>query len=157
MLRGLLSHVHFGPTSLEMNFIHQRSHQVDATAMRGLKLFCRGRVREFGAVESLSFVSHHNGDLLIGRTSADDVNMLVRVFVIAVNDSVCQGFSQGDFNVNFAAGHTSASLDEQHELIYKRRDCSDCTSNGRLYPEYGAARVRNTRQGFHGVPFGHFS
>ncbi len=119
-LGRLLSHMHYRPTSLEMNFIHQRSHQVDATAMRGLKLFCRGRVREFGAVESLSFVSHHNGDLLIGRTSADDVNMLVRVFVIAVNDSVCQGFSQGDFNVNFAAGHTSASLDEQHELIYKR-------------------------------------
>jgi hypothetical protein len=128
-LGRLLSHMHYGPTSLEMNFIHQRSHQIDATAVRGLKLFCGGRVREFGAVKSHSFVSDLNGDFLLGRTSADDVNMLVRVFMIAVKDSICQGFSQRNFNVDFASGHTSASLDEQHELIYKRRDCGDCTSN----------------------------
>jgi hypothetical protein len=88
--------------------------------MRGLKLLCGRRVREYGAVKSCAFVSDHNGDFLLGRTSADDVNMLVRVFVIAVNDSIRQGFPQGDFDVDFAAGHTSASLDEQHELVYER-------------------------------------
>jgi len=83
-------------------------------------LVCGGRVREFGAVKSFSFVPDHNGDFLLGRTSADDVDMLVRVFMIAVNDSICQRFSYGDFNIDFAAGHTPASLDEQHELVYER-------------------------------------
>jgi len=88
--------------------------------MRGLKLLCGGRVREYGAVKSSSFVSDHNGDFLLGRTLADDVNLLVRVFMIAVNNSICQGFPQGHFNVDFAAGNASASLDEQHELVNER-------------------------------------
>jgi len=88
--------------------------------MRGLKLVCSGRIREFGAVKSCSFVSDHNGDFPIGRTSANDVNMLVGAFMIAVNDSVCQCFSQGDFNVDFAPFRTSASLDEPHELVHER-------------------------------------
>jgi len=88
--------------------------------MRGLKLVCSGRIREFGAVKPCSFVSDHNGDFPIGRTSANDVNMLVGAFMIAVNDSVCQCFSQGDFNVDFAPFRTSASLDEPHELVHER-------------------------------------
>jgi len=83
-------------------------------------LFCGSWVRELGAVKSFSFISDHDGDFPIGRASADDVNMLVGVFMIAVNDSVCQGFSQGDFNVDFAPLRASASLDEQHELVHER-------------------------------------
>jgi hypothetical protein len=88
--------------------------------MRGLKLLCGGRVRELGAAESFSFVPDHDGNFLIGYTAAADVNVLVRVFMIAVNDGICQGFSQGDFNVDFASRHTSAFLDQEHELVYER-------------------------------------
>jgi hypothetical protein len=119
-LGGFLSHVHYGPTSLEVNFIHESCHQVDAAAMRGLKLLCGGWVRELGAAKPFSFVFDHNGDSLIGHTAAGDVNMLVRVFMIAVNDGIRQGFAQGHFNVDFASRHTSASLDEEHELVYER-------------------------------------
>jgi hypothetical protein len=37
-LGGLLSHAHYGSASLEVNFIHQSCHQVNAATMRGLKL-----------------------------------------------------------------------------------------------------------------------
>ncbi len=119
-LGGPLSHVHFGPTAVEMNLIHQSCHQVDAAAMRGLKPLCVSRVRELGAAKSFSFVPDHNGDFLIGHTAAADVNMLVTVFMIAVNDGIRQGFSQRDFNVDFASRRTSAFLDEEHELVYAR-------------------------------------
>jgi len=36
------------------------------------------------------------------------------VFVIAMNHAICQGFSQGDFNVNFVSSNTSAFLYENH-------------------------------------------
>ena len=119
-LGRLLSHVHLGPTSLEVNFIHQSFDQVDAAAMRGLKLFGGGWVRELGAVKTFSFVPDHNGDFLIGHTPAVDVNILMRVFVIPVNDGIRQGFSQGHFNVDFPSRHTSAFLDEEHQLVYER-------------------------------------
>ena len=114
------SHVHYAPTPFEVNFIHQRSHPADAAAMRGLKLFCGSRVRKSGAVKSFSFVSDHNGHLSIRRTSAHDVNLLAWVFMIAVNNSIRQGFSHGDFNLDLASLRTSASLDEQHELVHER-------------------------------------
>ena len=119
-LGRLLSHVHLGPTSLEENFIHQSFHQVDAATMRGFKLFGGGWVRELSAVKTFSFVPDHNGDFLIGHTPAVDVNVLMGVFMIAVNDCIRQGFSQGHFNVDFASRHTSAFLDEKHQLVYER-------------------------------------
>jgi hypothetical protein len=93
---------------------------VDAAAMRGLKVLWGGRVRELGAVKPFSFVPDHNRNFLIRHAAVDDVNMLVRIFMIAVNNGICQGFSQGDFNVDYASRHTSASLDKEHELVYER-------------------------------------
>jgi hypothetical protein len=112
--------VHSGPSSLEVNFIHESCHQVDAAAMRGLKLLCGGWLRELGAAKPFSFVPDHNRDFLIGHAAADHVNMLVRILMIAVNDGICQGFSQGGFDVDFVSRHTSAYLDEEHELVYER-------------------------------------
>jgi hypothetical protein len=87
--------------------------------MRGLKLLCRGWVRELGAVKSFSFVPDHNGNFLIGHTTTDNINMLLRVFMIAVNDGICQGFSQADFNVHLAWRIALALPDEKHELVYE--------------------------------------
>jgi hypothetical protein len=100
--------VHHGPTSLEADFIHQSFHQVDAAAMRRLKLLRGGWVREIGAAKPRSFVPDHNRNFFIWHTAAVDVNMLARIFMIAVNDAICQGFSQGDFNVNFVSRNTLA-------------------------------------------------
>jgi hypothetical protein len=117
-LGGLLSHVHCGSASLEANFIHQTFHQEDAAAMYRPDVLCGGWVREIGAAKPSSFVPDHNGNILLGHTAAADVNMLARIFMIAVNDAICQGFSQGDFNVNFVPRNTLAFLYEGHELIH---------------------------------------
>jgi len=111
--------VHYSPTALEVDFIHQSSHQVNAAAMRRLELPCGGWVREIGAVKTRSFVPDHNGNFLIGHTVAVDVNILARIFMIAVNNAIGQGFSQGDFNVNFVSRNTLTFLDEDHEFLYE--------------------------------------
>jgi len=109
--------VHYGATSLEVDFVHQAFHQVDAAAMYRLEFLCGGRVRELGAAKSRSFVPDHNGNFLIGHAAAVDVNTLARIFMIAVNDAICQSFSQGDFNVKFVARNTLAFPYEDHKLI----------------------------------------
>jgi hypothetical protein len=119
-LGALLSHSHYAPASLEVNFIHQAFHQVDAAAMRRLELPRGGWVRELGAAKSRTFVLDHDGNFLVGHTAAVDVDLLAGIFMIAVDDAVCQGFSQGDFNVNFVSGNTLAFLYEHHELVYER-------------------------------------
>jgi hypothetical protein len=116
----LLSHAHYSTTLLEANFIRQSFHQVDAAAMRGFKAFCGRWVSDLGAIEPFSFVPNHKGNLLIGHTQTANINMLVRVFVIAVYDGICQGFSQADLDVHFASRVTSALPDEKHELVYER-------------------------------------
>jgi len=78
------------------------------------------RVWDGALVKSLSFVPDHNGNFLIGDAAAADVNMLVSVFMVAVNDGICQGFSQRAFNLHFASRHTPESPDEEHELVYER-------------------------------------
>jgi hypothetical protein len=148
--------VDYGPTSLEVDFIHQSSHQVDAAAMRRLKLPHSSWVREIGAVKPRPFVPDHNENFLIGHTAAVDVNMLARVFVIAVNDAICQGFPQGDFNVNFVSRNTLAFLYEDHELVYEWRNRRDFTSNGLLYLEERAGRVQNTGRRSRLRLFAHF-
>jgi len=155
-LGAILSHMHCGPTSLEVNFIHQSPHQVDAAAMHRLELLCGGWVRELGTVEPRSFVSDHNGNFLIGHTAAFDVNTLARVFMITVNDTIRQGFSQGDFNFNFISGDALAFFDKDHELVHERRDRSDFASNGLLYLEERAARVEITARRLRLALFAHF-
>jgi len=113
-LGALLLDAYYRPTSFEVNLIHQRLHQVDAAAMRRLELLYASWVRKLGAAKSGTFVLNHNGHFLIGHTAAVDVNVLARVFVIAMNHAICQGFSQGDFNVNFVSSNTSAFLYENH-------------------------------------------
>jgi hypothetical protein len=113
-LGALLLHAYYRPTSFEVNLIHQSLHQVDAAAMRRLELLYASGVRKLGAAKSGAFVLDHNGHFLIGDTAAVDVNVLARVFVIAMNHAICQGFSQGDFNVNFVSSNTSAFLYENH-------------------------------------------
>jgi hypothetical protein len=113
-LGALLLHAYYRPTSFEVNLIHQSLHQVDAAAMRRLELLYASGVRKLGAAKSGAFVLDHNRHFLIGDTAAVDVNVLARVFVIAMNHAICQGFSQGDFNVNFVSSNTSAFLYENH-------------------------------------------
>jgi hypothetical protein len=113
-LGALLLHAYYRPTSFEVNFIHQSFHQVDATAMRRLELLYASWVRKLGAAKSGTFVPDYNGHFLIGHAAAVDVNVLARVFVIAMNHAIRQGFSQGDFNINFVSSNTSAFVYKNH-------------------------------------------
>jgi hypothetical protein len=56
--------------------------------VRRQDLLCGGWVRELGAAKSRAFVPDHNGNFLIRHTAAADVNMLARIFMIAVNDAI---------------------------------------------------------------------
>ena len=107
-LNALLLHAYYRPTSFEVNLIHQSFHQIDAAPMRRLELLYASWVRKLGAAESGTFVLDHNGHFLIRHTAAIDVNVLARVFVLAMKHAICQGFPQGDFNVNFVSSNTSA-------------------------------------------------
>jgi hypothetical protein len=113
-LGALLLHAYYRPTPFEVNFIHQSFHQVNAATVRRLELLFAGWVRKLGAAESGTFVPDHNGHFLIGHTAAVDVNLLVRVFMIAMDHAICQGFPHGDFNVNFVSSNTSAFLYKNH-------------------------------------------
>jgi hypothetical protein len=65
------------------------------------------------------FVPDPNGNFFIGHAAAVDVNILVRIFMVAVNNTIGQGFSQRDFNVNFVSRNTLTFLDEDHEFLYE--------------------------------------
>jgi hypothetical protein len=64
--------------------------------------------------------------------AAGNVNLLPGIFVISVNDGIVQGLAQSNFNVSLVSGCTSAPLDQEHELVYKWRDCSNLASQGQL-------------------------
>jgi hypothetical protein len=49
-----------------------------------------GRIRHGGAVETFSFVADSNKNFSIQASTADYINLLVRVFFIAMDDSVCE-------------------------------------------------------------------
>src|ERR1700679_582375 len=92
--------------------------------MAGLNiLWCR-RVRDLIDVKSLTFIPYCDQNLVRFKTAAD-INVLSRVLMVAVNDSIFQGFAQGDLNISLVSRDTTALRDQEHELIYKVRDRGD--------------------------------
>jgi hypothetical protein len=65
--------------------------------------------------------------------------------MVPMNHGICEGLTQGDFNVNFCSVCFPEFLDEKHELVGERRDCSDFTWQGLFQLDIRAA-MRNTGQ-----------
>jgi hypothetical protein len=95
--------------------------------VRGQSVLWRGRVRNGIAFKSRPFVADGDPDLSIGIASANNMNALARVLVIAMDYGVRNGLSHCRFNFEFASICFPAISDKRHQLINKRRDRSDLT------------------------------
>jgi hypothetical protein len=93
--------------------------------MRQKPPFGRSRIGRF-AIEAFSFVLDGNQNFAVQAATANYVNLLLRIFVIAVDDRVLESFVYGGFNVIFSlvcrAGLAHEELHELHESVDKRRD-----------------------------------
>src|ERR1700683_685549 len=120
---GALPHMNDGSTFLEANFIHQCSHHVDATAVNRSDVFWGCRVRDIINVKSSSFILYR--DRYFARlTAAGNMDVFSTILVISVNDGVCHGFPQCDFNVAHARGNTAAIPEQEHEFVHEGRNRS---------------------------------
>jgi hypothetical protein len=86
------SHVDNGAASFKANFIHQRFHQVDSTAMAGLDIFKCGRVWDVVRVKSLSLIPDDDRNFVSPAATAN-VHLLPRVSMVAMNDGIRQGLA----------------------------------------------------------------
>ncbi len=82
-----------------------------------------GRIGHCSAIKALSFIPHANQYLSIHAATAGDVNLLIRILVIAVNHRIGESFMDGDFKFLFTllrdANFSHETFDEMHELIYE--------------------------------------
>jgi hypothetical protein len=53
------------------------------------------------------------------------MDVFLRILMISMNDRVCQSFAQCELDVGLGFGNTAGLPDQEHELIYERRNRSD--------------------------------
>ena len=79
-------------------------------------------------LKAFSLVAHDNYYFSIHAAAADDIDILVRVFMIPVDHGVCESLEYGDFNFTFRVLGDAKSPHEQpnepHESFYQGRDRS---------------------------------
>jgi hypothetical protein len=87
-----------------------------------------GRIGDGLAIKAFSFIPHNNRYFSIHAASAGQMNVLLGVFIIAMNHSVSESFEHGDFNFLFSLSCDAKSaheqLNEPHQLIYEWRNIS---------------------------------
>jgi len=87
-----------------------------------------GRIGHGLAIKAFSFIPHNNRYFSIHAASAGQMNVLLGVFIIAMNNSVSESFEHGDFNFLFSLSCDAKSaheqLNEPHQLIYEWRNIS---------------------------------
>jgi hypothetical protein len=93
-----------------------------------------GWIGDCSAIKALSLIPHGDQYLCIQAATAGDVNLLLLIFVMAVNHRVGQSLIYGDFNLLFGlfrnADLLHEQLNESHELINEWRDVSDTAGEG---------------------------
>src|ERR1700693_533919 len=90
--------------------------------MRDQQVFSKGGIRHRAAVESFSLVPNRDCDFSVHVAAARDVNTLARVITITVNHGICQGFTQGHFDVGFTSIRHPKVQNEPRELFSEWRD-----------------------------------
>jgi hypothetical protein len=65
--------------------------------------------------------------------------MFSTILMVSVNDGVCQGFPQHDFNVARPLRNTAAMPEQEHEFVHERRNCCHFAWQGALQSEVRAA------------------
>jgi len=61
-----------------------------------------GRIGDGLAIKAFSFIPHNNRYFSIHAASASQMNLLLRIFTIAMNHSVGESFEHSDFNFLFS-------------------------------------------------------
>jgi hypothetical protein len=96
-LTGALAHTNDNSTFFESHVIHERFHQVDATAMNGSCIFESRRIRHRINVETPSLVLYSDGDF-VSFEAATNVDVFSGILMISVNDGVCERFAHRDLD-----------------------------------------------------------
>jgi hypothetical protein len=65
--------------------------------------------------------------------------------MISVNDRVCQGFPQGDFNIAHALRNTATTPEQRHEFVHEGRNGSHFAWQGALQIDVRAAVIMRYR------------
>ena|SRR5215471_14818017 len=111
------AHVDFSAAMLEMDFIHERSHQLNSPLITGYLAVHNGGVQEGSRVKALSFIPDDDGYFLAWSAPAADVNLFLGILLVSVTDGIVQCSSQGKFNVPVVSRNAIRSSDEMKEFF----------------------------------------
>jgi hypothetical protein len=108
---------HYLPASqIELNIIHQSSHEKHAGAMGQVDVG-RGRwIRQAGKVETASLIGNGNQQLPSSSTASANDHSLCWVFPVAVNNGIRQGFQEGQAQTRNVPLDTRESLNDGHDF-----------------------------------------
>src|SRR6266446_4289550 len=124
----LFSHSHHGAVLLERNLVHESSHEVKSAPVTEKQPSEFGWIGDGLAIKAFSFIPHNNRYFPIHAASACQMNLLLGIFIIAMNHSVGESFEHGNFNFLFSLSGDAKSaheqLNEPHQLIYEWRNIS---------------------------------
>ena len=81
---------------------------------------CEAVINYSCEIESFSLIAHDDGNSLAGRAAAADVNLLLRIFLIAMYDGVSESLAERQLDVERASRDALRSFDESHQAICRR-------------------------------------
>ena len=113
--------MHDSAALLERNFIHQRSHQVNAATVSGHPVLGSSRVGYRTNLEAVTLIPNRHRDLSICTAAHSERNMLARVLLITMDDGIQECFPQSHFDIYFGAVRPSEDISLTHQLINERR------------------------------------
>ena len=107
----------FSAAMLEMDFIHEHSHQLNSLPIMGYRAVHNGGIQDGSRVKALPFIPDNNGYFLTWSAPAADVNLFLRVLLVSVTDGIVQCSSQSEFNVPVVSGNAIRFSDEMKEFF----------------------------------------
>src|SRR5271169_3022809 len=93
------AHMHDSAALLERNFIHQRSHQVNAATVSGHPVLGSSRVGYRTNVEAGALIPNRHRDFSVCTAAYSEVNVLARILPIAMDHGIQERLPQSYFNI----------------------------------------------------------
>src|ERR1700733_7569018 len=117
---------------LVVDAVHISPHHQNSAAVFGKKVFGRQRIRNSLWVEPFALVPDDEEKLSARFATKTQVNMLVGVFVVAMNHGVGDSFAEPDLDIASVPVKTLVMLHAIHEFIDERRNFGNGTGHGQL-------------------------
>jgi hypothetical protein len=106
----VLPHVDLGAALLEVNFVHQCSHEVNASTMAALDILGCSGIGNVSGIKPLSFVSDNDGHAASESNLTTNNDSFFGIRLVAVQHRIGYGFPKGDLNIDLFSHYTIALL-----------------------------------------------